>query len=131
MNTRTFAFLIGMIVILTGQSLHAASGMAATTCHIKFVSFGFTGTPGTPISYHGQSYVIPGNGHLELVAQKGDFTFKAAGLTMTLDAETKRDEFGSAAIDVDQRLADARSKTATVQVADASTTAATPRPATF
>jgi hypothetical protein len=105
--------------------------MAATTCHIKFVSFGFTGTPGTPISYHGQSYVIPGNGHLELVAQKGDFTFKAAGLTMTLDAETKRDEFGSAAIDVDQRLADARSKTATVQVADASTPAATPRPATF
>jgi hypothetical protein len=131
MNTRTLAFLIGTMAILGTQNLHAASGMAATTCHIKFVSFGFSGTPGTAITYHGQSYVLPAGGYIELIAQKGDFTYKAAGQTFTLSDQTPRDEFGSAAIDVDRTIAQARTTSATTQIADVSTTAATKQAARF
>jgi hypothetical protein len=119
MNARTLAFLIGTIAILGGQTAHAASGMASTTCHIKFVSFGFNGTPGTQITYHKTLHVIGASGHLELIAFKNDFTYKVGSATFKLDADTPRDEWGSAAIDLDKVLGQTRTD-ATVQIADAS-----------
>jgi hypothetical protein len=118
MNT-ALVFLAGAIMTISGYGRQQQPATPGRECHIKFASYGFTGTPGTAIGYLGESYVIPAGGHLELVAQQGKYVFEAAGYVMQLTNDTPRDEFGSAAIDVDRVVAEARSLTVSVQMAAA------------
>jgi hypothetical protein len=127
MNT-ALAFLAGAILTISGYGHPGQPVAPGRECHIKFASYGFTGTPGTAIRYHGESYVIPAAGHLELVAHQGEYAFEAAGIVVQLTDETPRDEFGSAAIDVDHVVAEARALSAAVQVADAGAGTSQERP---
>lgn len=120
MNAQAIVFLVGAIMNMAAggtQSHHSAP--SAHTCHIKFVSFAFTGAAGTAISYHGETYVIPAGGLLEIVAQQGEYSFQAAGYALRVDDTTPRDEFGSASVHVDQLIAQAMQNTAPVQLASA------------
>lgn len=121
MNAQAIVFLVGAIMNMAGHGSQPHNSVqAAHTCHIKFVSFAFTGAAGTSISYHGEKYTIPAAGRIELLAQQNEYTFEAAGYTLHVDDTTPRDEFGSANIHVDVLLAQAmQGDNAPVQMASA------------
>ena len=122
MNAQAIVFLVGALLNMggNGQAAKASSIQAPHACHVKFVSFAFSGKPGTPITYHGETYIIPESGSIELIAQRNDFAFEAAGYRLQVSDQTQRDEFGSGHVAVEELIAGVMlQRPATVQLAEA------------
>jgi hypothetical protein len=55
------------------------------TCGIKTVGYRFVGKPGQTFRYAGDTYVIPKEGWVELIADKRRTTYAIDGKTLPLD----------------------------------------------
>lgn len=58
----------------------------AVTCSIKTVGYRFSGTPGQEFRYAGDTYRIPREGAIELIADSRRNTYSIGGRTLPLDA---------------------------------------------
>ena len=63
------------------------------TCNISTVGYRFRGTPGQEFRYAGDTYEIPAEGWVELLADKRRVSYAFNGQTFAI-AETPRDPFG-------------------------------------
>jgi len=55
------------------------------TCGIRTVGYRFSGKPGQQFRYAGDSYTIPQEGWVELIADRGNTTYRIANQTLPLD----------------------------------------------
>ena len=69
------------------------------TCHKGAVSYKFVGTPGTTFMYAGDSYTIPIEGWIELVADAHASDYVLAGNRLPVDVGPM-DEFGARTVNV-------------------------------
>lgn len=65
----------------------------AVTCGIKTVGYRFVGKPGQQFRYAGENWTIPGEGWIELIADRRRNTYAIAGKTLPLDVWAL-DQFG-------------------------------------
>jgi hypothetical protein len=63
------------------------------SCGITTVGYRFRGEPGQQFRYAGDTYVVPTEGWVELIADRDRTTYKTAGRTLPLDV-WPRDQFG-------------------------------------
>jgi hypothetical protein len=63
------------------------------TCGISTVGYRFRGTPGQQFRYAGDSYKVPADGWVELIADNKRTTYAIQGRTLPLDV-WPRDQFG-------------------------------------
>jgi hypothetical protein len=63
------------------------------TCNISTVGYRFRGTPGQQFRYAGDSYEIPAEGWVELIADARRTTYSIEGRSLPLDV-WPRDQFG-------------------------------------
>ena len=63
------------------------------TCGITTVGYRFRGTPGQEFRYAGDTYSIPAEGTIELIADRRKTSYLIAGRTLPLDV-WPRDQFG-------------------------------------
>lgn len=63
-------------------------------CNIKTVSYRFVGTPGTAFKYDGETYRVPANGSIELIAGRREAEYEIGGKRLPLDV-WPIDAFGS------------------------------------
>lgn len=66
----------------------------AATCNIKTVGWRFHGQPGQAFRYAGDTYHIPAQGWVELIADRRRTTYAFNGQTLSLSEESLRDPFG-------------------------------------
>lgn len=71
----------------------ARQAEAKVTCGIKTVGYRFRGTPGQTFRYAGDTYEIPQEGWVELIAHPRRNTYAIAGKSLPLDV-WPRDQFG-------------------------------------
>jgi hypothetical protein len=63
------------------------------TCNISTVGYRFRGTPGQEFRYAGDTYEIPAEGWVELIADKRRTSYAVNGQSLAI-VETPRDPFG-------------------------------------
>lgn len=63
------------------------------TCGISTVGYRFSGKPGQEFSYAGDTYTVPGEGWVELIADKRKTTYSHAGKSLPLEVWPKN-QFG-------------------------------------
>ncbi len=73
--------------------IRRANQAPKATCNIATVGYRFRGTPGQEFRYAGDTYRIPAEGWVELIADRRRTTFAVAGQTFPI-ADTPRDPFG-------------------------------------
>jgi hypothetical protein len=78
------------LTALTRRSKHAEP---VTVCNISTVGYRFRGTPGQEFRYAGDTYVIPAEGWVELIADRRRTTYAFHGQTLPI-TESPRDPFG-------------------------------------
>lgn len=66
---------------------------AAVTCNIKTVGYRFRGTPGRSFRYAGDTYQIPAEGSVELLADKRRTNYEVDSRSLPLEV-WPRDQFG-------------------------------------
>jgi len=57
----------------------------AATCGIRVVGYHFTGTPGRKFRYAGDTYVMPEEGWIELIADRRSKTYRIDNRSLPLD----------------------------------------------
>ena len=93
------------LVILAVLNLHSALGsvihpakrrssLPRVTCHIVTVSYRFVGEPGTEFRYDGNTWHVPPEGSIELIASPTATAYEANGRSLPLEV-WPRDEFGT------------------------------------
>ena len=55
------------------------------TCGIRVVGYHFTGTPGQKFRYAGDTWTVPEEGWIELIADRRRTTYRIDGRTLPLD----------------------------------------------
>jgi hypothetical protein len=65
----------------------------AVTCNIHTVGYRFRGTPGQEFRYAGDTYTVPAEGAIELIADRRKTSYAYSGRTLPLDV-WPRDQFG-------------------------------------
>lgn len=65
-----------------------------TTCGIRTVGYRFAGKPGQEFRYAGDTYRIPQDGAIELIADRRDATYRIDNRTLPLDGVEPLDQFG-------------------------------------
>lgn len=65
----------------------------AVTCNISTVGYRFVGRPGQEFRYAGDTYVVPDEGSIELIAHPRRATYAINGRSLPLDV-WPRDQFG-------------------------------------
>ena len=71
---------------LTSLVRHGAKPQLSTvTCGIKTVGYRFVGKPGDKFRYSGDTYVIPEEGEMELIADRRATTYLVSGRSLPLD----------------------------------------------
>jgi len=78
---------------LTALTRRAKKVEPAAVCNISTVGYRFRGKPGQEFRYAGDSYVIPAEGWVELIADRRRTTYAFNGQTLPI-AESPRDPFG-------------------------------------
>ena len=73
--------------------IRRANQAPKVTCNISTVGYRFRGKPGQEFRYAGDSYRIPAEGWVELIADRRRTTFAVGGRTFPI-AESLRDPFG-------------------------------------
>lgn len=78
-----------------GALVHRAKTVQSpnTTCNISTVGYRFVGTPGTEFRYAGDTYVVPSEGSIELIAHPRRTTYAIHGRSLPLEV-WPRDQFG-------------------------------------
>jgi hypothetical protein len=71
----------------------AQSAPAQVTCGITTVGYRFRGAPGQQFRYAGDTYKVPAEGWVELIADKKKTTYAVNGSSLPLDV-WPRDQFG-------------------------------------
>lgn len=72
---------------------NAAQSSPTVTCNISTVGYRFTGKPGQQFRYAGDTYVVPDEGTIELIAHPRRSTYAIDGRSLPLDV-WPRDQFG-------------------------------------
>ncbi|HKR62959.1 MAG TPA: hypothetical protein VJZ00_04440 [Thermoanaerobaculia bacterium] len=72
---------------------HSAPKSPDVTCGISTVGYRFTGKPGQRFRYAGDTYLVPSEGWVELIADKRRTTYSFDGRTLPLDVWPKN-QFG-------------------------------------
>lgn len=70
-----------------------AEATPAVTCNITTVGYRFRGRPGQEFRYAGDTYTVPAEGWVELIADRRRTTYAIDGRTLPLDV-WPRDQFG-------------------------------------
>ncbi len=65
----------------------------AVTCNISTVGYRFSGKPGQEFRYAGETWVVPAEGSIELIAHPRRNTYTIEGKTLPLDG-WPRNQFG-------------------------------------
>lgn len=65
----------------------------AVTCGISTVGYRFTGTPGQQFRYAGETWTVPAEGSIELIAHPRRTTYAVGGRSLPLEV-WPRDQFG-------------------------------------
>jgi hypothetical protein len=73
--------------------IRRASQAPKATCNISTVGYRFRGKPGQEFRYAGDTYRIPAEGWVELIADRRRTTFAVGAQTFPI-VETPRDPFG-------------------------------------
>jgi len=77
-----------------GALLHRNTVNAPTvTCGISTVGYRFTGNPGQEFRYAGDTYQVPAEGSVELIAARGRTTYSYDGASLPLEVWPKN-QFG-------------------------------------
>jgi hypothetical protein len=84
---------IGINIDLSGLIRRAQKAEPVVTCGIYTVGYRFRGTPGQTFRYAGDSYTVPAEGWIELIADKHRTTYAINGHSLPLDV-WPRDQFG-------------------------------------
>jgi hypothetical protein len=71
----------------------------AVTCGIKTVGYRFVGAPGQQFRYAGETWTVPPEGRIELIADRNRETYSIAGRTLPLNV-APHDQFGFREIDL-------------------------------
>ena len=74
--------------------IRKAESNPKVTCGITTVGYRFRGKPGQTFRYAGETWEIPREGWIELIADKRRTTYAFAGQTLSLDNSSPRDPFG-------------------------------------
>jgi hypothetical protein len=74
--------------------IRRAESNPKVTCGITTVGYRFRGTPGQTFRYAGETWEIPREGWIELIADKRRTTYAFAGQTLSLENSSPRDPFG-------------------------------------
>jgi hypothetical protein len=69
------------------------NGEPKVTCNISTVGYRFRGTPGQQFRYAGDTYTIPAEGWVELIADRKRTSYAFNGQTVRI-ADSARDPFG-------------------------------------
>jgi len=83
---------ISVDIDLTGLFRRAKPAPKAT-CNIVTVGYRFRGVPGQEFRYAGDTYRIPSEGWVELIADRGRASYAVDGRTFPI-ADSPRDPFG-------------------------------------
>lgn len=78
---------------LTALSRRSKTTEPAAVCNISTVGYRFRGKPGQEFRYAGDTYVIPAEGWVELIAERRRTTYAFNGQTLPI-ADAPRDPFG-------------------------------------
>ena len=73
-------------------------------CGISTVSYRFVGAPGTQFHYAGDTYRVPENGTVELLAEKAIEDYRVGERTLPLNVWPK-DDFGTRTVPLPQLIA--------------------------
>ncbi|MFP5247827.1 MAG: hypothetical protein ACLGH0_14130 [Thermoanaerobaculia bacterium] len=84
---------ISIDIDLSGLLRKAKQAEPTVTCNITTVGYRFRGTPGQAFRYAGDTYTIPAEGWVELIADRDRTTYAIAGRSLPLDV-WPRDQFG-------------------------------------
>ncbi|HYH07872.1 MAG TPA: hypothetical protein VEK11_12515 [Thermoanaerobaculia bacterium] len=74
--------------------IRGAKADPKVTCGITTVGYRFRGQPGQSFRYAGDTWEIPREGWIELLADKRRTSYAIAGKTISLDDASPRDPFG-------------------------------------
>lgn len=66
---------------------------AVVTCGIKTVGYRFVGKPGQQFRYAGETWTVPSEGWIELIADRRKTTYTIAGKTLPINV-SPLDQFG-------------------------------------
>jgi hypothetical protein len=97
---------IGINIDLSGLIAGARKAEPEVTCGIHTVGYRFVGTPGQEFRYAGDSYTIPSEGSVELIADRRRTTYAIHGHSLPLDV-WPRDQFGFREVPLPKPIADA------------------------
>lgn len=78
--------------LVNRQKVQTAS-VAGATCNIKVVGYHFRGRPGQQFRYAKQTFTIPAEGYVEVIALPKLTTYVAEGQTLPLDNGDPMDAF--------------------------------------
>lgn len=84
---------INVDIDLTALLRRAEQKQPEVTCNIATVGYRFRGTPGQKFRYAGDTYEIPGEGWVELIADSRRTTYAYEGRSLPLEV-WPRDQFG-------------------------------------
>jgi hypothetical protein len=84
---------ISVDIDLTSLIRHARQSEPKATCNINTVGYRFRGTPGQEFRYAGDTYQIPAEGWVELIADRRRTSFAVSGKTFPI-VDNPRDPFG-------------------------------------
>lgn len=84
---------INVDIDLTALIRRGQQNAPKATCNISTVGYRFRGTPGQQFRYAGDTYEIPAEGWVELIADARRTTYAISGQSLPLDV-WPRDQFG-------------------------------------
>ncbi|HYO76129.1 MAG TPA: hypothetical protein VE010_06660 [Thermoanaerobaculia bacterium] len=84
---------INIDIDLTSLVRRANQAQPKATCNISTVGYRFRGKPGQEFRYAGDTYEIPAEGWVELIADRRRTSYGFNGQTLTI-ADSPRDPFG-------------------------------------
>ena len=85
---------ISIDIDLTSLVRGARRAEPTATCNIKTVGWRFHGQPGQAFRYAGDTYHIPAQGWIELIADRRRNSYALDKKTLSLSEESPRDPFG-------------------------------------
>lgn len=88
--TASISIDLDLTKLLRKSQVQEPSGI---TCNIKTVGYRFVGTPGRKFAYAGDTWTIPAEGSIELIADRRRTTYAIEGKSLPLDG-SPRDQFG-------------------------------------
>jgi hypothetical protein len=84
---------INLEIDLSALVRRAKAQEPVVTCGIATVGYRFVGKPGQQFHYAGETYTVPGEGSIELIASRRRNTYAFEGRSLPLDV-WPRDQFG-------------------------------------